>query len=747
MIHDFKLYLYTRTSLGKASVSVHKSFTTLVDEWSALRERDELSSCLVFAGFARPSLQEVDRVFSWPSFALVADCARWLLPSTLTVHAAAVEGIKGNANYPDMAVYLGLVGWSYDPTMVEEKIREILPASPTDQEPATLGLCEVAPAGDDPFALAKQLPEWTIATSIHDLPLTVRCRNVIEDQGLQTISDLTLWSAESAKSWRNFGRQSMKDLADALRRYVAAGPGQLASSEALPSTMDLPPLLQCLESALLHLFPRDSNVLRFRWGYQSGNKMTLEEIASQMDVTRERIRQIELKATRKLSAEYPWTTSIGERIRLLLRRRTEPLFLHFLEIEDSWFEGFAQKPTLLASLLDAFNADDCHVLVANRSSIISHISQDVWDTTKVTIVETLKQRRAEKLEIGTVRLLIEAMLPKAAELATVMFDEIRDQLNFVCRNDRDELASVGKKVITTVMTVLEEADEPLHYSEVWKLCEVRLGRPLQRQYVHNTLMSIDALYYDRGTYGTWKHFPLQKSHQDFIVEAIDELVRANGFDRQWHTEELLGRLGDEYEWLAVDLNKNLLDLLLRRTSSLKPVGRMVWIPKDSGSTIREGRIDIVDASVRILMDAGRPMRIAEIRSTMQTSRGLGNYFQLHSTRELTRTAPGLWGLVRRDFDLDDQHYDRLIDKSIQIVSSRGEMMETEEIDRVLRTEGVVPDGLSQFALVSLLQTSRVLHVFRGHMVGLADWASYEEQENDALIEFEEPNDNQIQNGA
>jgi hypothetical protein len=743
MIHDLKLYLYKRTSLGETSVAVHKSFETLIDEWTALRERDEKGSCLVFAGYSRPSIQDVDRVLSWPSYALVAESARWLLPSTLTVHSTPVEGIKGNANYPDMPIYLGLAGWSYDPVAVEDKLRAIIP-NPTSNEPRSAFGFDSVSASDDPFVLARHLPEWALIAAMRDLPLTVRCRNVVEDQGLETISDLTLWSAESAKSWKNFGRQSMKDLADAIRRFIGGGPGRLAPTETLPSSMDLPPLLQCLDNALMRLAPRDSGVIRSRWGYQDGQRRTLEDIAEEMGVTRERVRQIELKGTKQLSAEYPWTASIGERIRLLLRRRTEPLFLHFLEIEDPWFVGFAENSTLLASLLAVFNADDCHVLVANGHPVVSLISQDVWDTTKTAILEALRQRGEEKLEIDSVKLLVEAMIPKATELTTPMFDELRDQLTFVSRNGRDVLVSVGKKTITAIAAVLEEADEPLHYSEVWRLCEARLGRPVQRQYVHNTLMSMDALYFDRGTYGTWKHYPIAKSQQDLIVEAIDEIVRGNELDRQWHTEELLSRLSGSYDFLTAELNKHLLDLLLRRTSTLKPVGRMVWIPMDSTSTIRQGRIDIIDASVRILMDAGKPMRFTAIRSALQMSRGIGRNFQLHSTRELTRTAPRVWGLVRRDFGLDDEQYERLIDAAIQIVSLRGEMVETEELEGVLRADGVVSGTLSSFVFMSLLQTSRILHVFRGHMVGLADWASNEEQENDALIEFEEPNGDEVQ---
>jgi DNA-directed RNA polymerase sigma subunit (sigma70/sigma32) len=45
---------------------------------------------------------------------------------------------------------------------------------------------------------------------------------------------------------------------------------------------------------------RESKVLRYRFGIDLGNDFMLEEIAKMYDVTRERIRQIEMKAIRKL---------------------------------------------------------------------------------------------------------------------------------------------------------------------------------------------------------------------------------------------------------------------------------------------------------------------------------------------------------------------------------------------------------------------------------------------------------------
>jgi RNA polymerase primary sigma factor len=48
------------------------------------------------------------------------------------------------------------------------------------------------------------------------------------------------------------------------------------------------------------LTPRESKVLRFRFGIELECDHTLDEIAGMYDLTRERIRQIEMKAIRKL---------------------------------------------------------------------------------------------------------------------------------------------------------------------------------------------------------------------------------------------------------------------------------------------------------------------------------------------------------------------------------------------------------------------------------------------------------------
>ena len=59
-------------------------------------------------------------------------------------------------------------------------------------------------------------------------------------------------------------------------------------------------LREQLEEVLATLTPREEQVLRMRFGLTDGKPHTLEEVGQEFDVTRERIRQIESKALRKL---------------------------------------------------------------------------------------------------------------------------------------------------------------------------------------------------------------------------------------------------------------------------------------------------------------------------------------------------------------------------------------------------------------------------------------------------------------
>jgi len=80
-------------------------------------------------------------------------------------------------------------------------------------------------------------------------------------------------------------------LGDFIEDLTVHSPVDSATSEGLKETT---------HNVLAGLTPREAKVLRMRFGIDMNTDHTLEEVGKQFDVTRERIRQIEAKALRKL---------------------------------------------------------------------------------------------------------------------------------------------------------------------------------------------------------------------------------------------------------------------------------------------------------------------------------------------------------------------------------------------------------------------------------------------------------------
>ncbi|MCI5211891.1 MAG: sigma-70 family RNA polymerase sigma factor, partial [Candidatus Electrothrix sp. ATG2] len=72
---------------------------------------------------------------------------------------------------------------------------------------------------------------------------------------------------------------------------VNPGPQEFSISESLK---------RCLTKVMGELTEREEQVLRMRYGIEVACDHTLEEVGQQFDVTRERIRQIEAQAIKKL---------------------------------------------------------------------------------------------------------------------------------------------------------------------------------------------------------------------------------------------------------------------------------------------------------------------------------------------------------------------------------------------------------------------------------------------------------------
>jgi len=87
------------------------------------------------------------------------------------------------------------------------------------------------------------------------------------------------------------GEEEDSHLGDFIEDRNALPPADAASRQLLKEQID---------AVLSSLSPREQRVLQLRFGLEDGRSRTLEEVGKEFNVTRERIRQIEAKALRKL---------------------------------------------------------------------------------------------------------------------------------------------------------------------------------------------------------------------------------------------------------------------------------------------------------------------------------------------------------------------------------------------------------------------------------------------------------------
>jgi RNA polymerase primary sigma factor len=130
-----------------------------------------------------------------------------------------------------------------------------------------------------------------------DKPLTLDDPIVVDElakrrkQNEDKVRDIMKIAQEPISLETPIGEEEDSHLGDFIEDSEAVAPAEAASSLLLREKMD---------DVLHNLTVREKKVLQLRFGLEDGRPRTLEEVGHEFGVTRERIRQIEAKALRKL---------------------------------------------------------------------------------------------------------------------------------------------------------------------------------------------------------------------------------------------------------------------------------------------------------------------------------------------------------------------------------------------------------------------------------------------------------------
>ncbi len=111
------------------------------------------------------------------------------------------------------------------------------------------------------------------------------------NMSVEKVREISKISQEPVSLETPIGEEEDSHLGDFIPDDDAPAPSEAASFVLLKEQ---------LGEVLRTLTPREAKVLSLRFGLEDGRQRTLEEVGKEFDVTRERIRQIEAKALRKL---------------------------------------------------------------------------------------------------------------------------------------------------------------------------------------------------------------------------------------------------------------------------------------------------------------------------------------------------------------------------------------------------------------------------------------------------------------
>jgi hypothetical protein len=593
---------------------------------------------------------------------------------------------------------------------------------------------------DDPIEIVKHAPLWILDVGFNHLNLNVRTTNVVNTAKLLKVRDLLKFSLVELQHLPAFGKGSQVHLAQRLREVIKQGPAGSDLHSHASSNIDSCPspsiespasrfqfartLCEVIRLAISSLDTRNAKVISCRMGLDT-EPMTLQELSDDLRITRERVRQLETKGMIQIGSDPVWRNVLAFKLSSLLSHRSDPLPLSGLAILDPWFQGVEQLFEPFRYLLDHESILDNRftVLYANRQYFVTTLKQREWDSLVKQAMFLLENGVQYEWPLSEARQQVEFLLSgDGRELRSELWVTAKQFANFsVSTDDEPRLISYGRSAEALVEAVLAESEYPLHYSEIARLVQQRYGKSIDIRRVQNAA-NVATFLFGRGIYGLMKHCPLNQSEIEKVREITSEIIFQGPDSRQWSCAELVDLLSQQGLDFDGRLTHYVLDAILQGSSELHKLGRFMWARSSSTENGAKYRIDMRQATLSLLIQAGKPLTTSEIKETLQKDRGINHTFQIHPNGSLIRVAPGQWGLVERDLPLDKYEQAKLVEEIHNLLRRRGKGIHISEISKCL---GEIYPPASRInypeAIFSLAQRSSDFRVSQGEYLFLSEW--------------------------
>jgi hypothetical protein len=491
-----------------------------------------------------------------------------------------------------------------------------------------------------------------------------------------------------------------------------------SATQRAPEQTAAKTLLEGVENVIQQRRAGQSEALRARLG-MAAPRTTLQEAADFTGVTRERIRQVEERFLDDFLAA-PVSTELLQHIEALRAAEERPLLAAELPGRDDWFAGLRPESDLIGALLPAASRGALQVIESPLGAIICDARVPSWQAIVRSAVDAVRNLPAGAERSRVVETVDALLAPcSARELLDDVLVTVEEQVYY---SENAELLAVGdtQKVIATA--ILRASDRPLHFTEVAERWTTQADEPVSPRTVQSALKrGPDVRLFGRGTYGLDQHIGLAPETVASIVTECELVMTGGRRSRQWHTSELLSLVKEARTDLPDTVDKYVLDACLSRSEKVVSVGRLMWSIREAGFSLQQ-RIELHEAAESVLRRAGRPLSEAVLRARVGRDRGFDPAtFLLTPRGELARLAPGVWGLVERDFGLGQAQRDAVVEELVAVLQARGSALHLSEMVSELSPKIRLPKATTSYMLQQLGVTDSRLRLFHGDLIGLSEW--------------------------
>lgn len=571
----------------------------------------------------------------------------------------------------------------------------------------------------NPVELLKIIPSWLLEMDVIYFECDRRLKNILSYIDIKLIADLSHYNMANFRRLPNMGIKSVASLAECLIKAQKKGPPPSRIKDTLPSKNHFRPRYKNLGEAFFTSLKKITNekykfVLEQRLGV-FGPIKTLEEIAQVFGLTRERVRQIQVKVIRNIIDGEFWDDYLKLRVSSVLKDSESPVYMDELSENDSWLAGFEGNELLLKNVIIYFSHLEPKFLEHGERTILCNISNEEWDKLKSELLGGFEYSLGLQYTIEDIEMIIENRMAdfESKELTSLMLNDIYPALNFSSSSFDMILSSIGNSVSTHLIALLNEAPEPLHFSKIRDIYEERYGVNVSARNVHARLSYGNFLLFGRGTYGTKKHLLLSEEDQKGVMGEAEKFLEGHAY-KQCHSHEILKSID------AKRINKFILNIILLQSEKVTYLGKMVWI---YGNKVEENeRLPIKETVASILKKKGRSMRIEELEKEISKVRSVGAHFSvnLQPNELFSRVNPAIWGLLERDFILSEKKWRAIKDHLFDYFTKSRKALHTSEFNKIVQKLDI-DKKITVGHIVGVLSSDDRFRKWRGGFVGLASW--------------------------